>query len=135
MKNVPLFLLGFLYSCSSIQKIDLPVCVGINMNKGFCTTIISGKDQIVDDSNLLDGKTWFETKHEMVLVPVKTWSALKTYLITECKRSNRCGRNIQTWESSIQNLDLKIERRKAEFQRQDSPFSSEDPSSSNTIGK
>ena len=124
-----------LLSCSSIQKIDRPICVELNMAKGFCTTIISGKDQVVDETNLLDGKTWFEARNEMILVPIETWVALKTYIITECKRTKRCGSDIQTWERSIQGVDSKIEDKLSERKKQDYPSSSQNQDTSNKFDK
>lgn len=94
-----------LESCSSLSSIDKPVCVEISIDRGFCTTIISGKDQRVDETNKLNGKTWFQMRPEMVMVPIETWAALKTYLIMNCKRSKACNRNIDSWNRSIQTID------------------------------
>lgn len=138
--NMVKYLLLFLVSCSTIQQIDKPVCVEVNMSKGYCTTIISGKDQIVDEVNLLYGKTWFEARVEMVLVPIETWAALKTYLITECKRTKRCGDKIQTWEKSLQNVELNFQKKSSlsegpsESHTQDFPSSSPYPSKPNNDG-
>lgn len=97
-----------LSSCTSLSSIDKNVCVEINMGKGYCTTIISGKGQIVDDENLLDGKTWFEQRPEMILVPIDTWAALKKYLVINCKRSQRCKKNIDSWTRSMLSIDEEI---------------------------
>ena len=75
------------------------------MSKGYCTTIISGQDTVIDDVNLLDGKTWFEARVEMILVPVETWAAIKKYLIKNCKRSRRCDENIDSWTRSMKGID------------------------------
>ena len=82
------------------------------MSKGYCTTIISGKGQIVDDENLLDGKSWFEARMEMVQVPVKTWASLKAYLIKNCRRSKRCEANIDSWTRSIDTIDSELLKKK-----------------------
>jgi hypothetical protein len=103
-----LFLLFIFSSCTSLKSIDKPVCVEINMSKGYCTTIISGKDQIIDDVNLLDGKTWFEARIEMVLVPIETWASLKKYLIMNCKKTKSCNDNIDSWNRAIQSVDDQI---------------------------
>lgn len=106
-------------ACSSINQIDKPVCVEVTLSKGYCTTIISGKDSIIDDENKLNGKTWFEARHEMVLVPIDTWAALKTYLITNCKRYNSCNKNIDSWDRAVKTVDDQI-------QKKASPASSEE---------
>lgn len=86
------------------------------MAKGFCTTIISGKDQIVDDANLMDDKTWFEARHEMILVPVDTWASLKKYLIMNCKRSRNCNANIDSWNRSIETIDGELLKKQSASQ-------------------
>jgi hypothetical protein len=78
------------------------------MGKGYCTTIISGKGQTIDDTNKLDGKTWFEMRPEMILVPIETWAALKKYLIMNCRRYKQCNVNIDSWNRSMKTIDSKI---------------------------
>lgn len=97
-----------LNACSNLSSIDKPVCVELNMSKGYCTTIISGKDMIIDDENKLDGKTWFEMRPEMVQVPVETWAALKKYLIKNCKRTQKCNENIDSWTRTMISIDEEL---------------------------
>jgi hypothetical protein len=106
--KILILLLPLFVSCASLKSIDKPVCVEINIAKGYCTTIISGEGFIVDDENLLDGKTWFEARLEMVQVPVETWAALKKYLIKNCRRSKSCNANIDSWNRSIKTIDAKL---------------------------
>lgn len=105
-------LLHFLSSCATgLKEIDKPVCVAIDISRGYCTTIISGKGFYVNDHDLLDNKTWFEMTPEMILVPVGTWAALKKYLIFNCKKSKACNANIDSWSRSIETLETHIEPR------------------------
>lgn len=103
-----MLLLNLSVACSNLSSIDKPVCVEITIERGYCTTIISGKDIYVDEENKLDGKTWFELRPTMVQVPVETWAALKKYLIMNCKRSGSCNENIDSWNRSIQLIDSEI---------------------------
>lgn len=98
----------FVISCANLSSIDKPVCVELNLAKGYCTTIISGKGQIVDDENKMNDKTWFEMRPEMILVPVDTWAALKKYLIINCKRSRKCNENIDSWTRSMGVIDEEL---------------------------
>lgn len=106
-----LLLLTFISSCTSLKAIDKPVCVELNATKGYCTTIISGQDIIVDEDNKLDGKTWFELRPTMIQVPVETWAALKKYLIINCKRSGKCNANIDSWNRSMKSIDDEITKK------------------------
>jgi hypothetical protein len=103
-----------LASCSTLKDIDKPVCVELNLSKGYCTTIISGKDFIIDDEHPYEGKTWFESRVEMVQVPIDTWAAMKKYLIMNCKRSKKCNENIDSWTRSMITIDEQLVRKVAD---------------------
>lgn len=112
-----LFLLIFV-SCANLSLIDKPVCTEITPDRGYCVTIISGKKEYIDDfkkmktfdekGNLVE-MTWFEMKPTMVLVPVQTYAALKKYLIMNCKKSKRCSENIDSWDRSMEIIEVEIE--------------------------
>ncbi len=105
-----LLLIFLVVGCSTnLSSIDRPVCVKLSASRGYCTTIISGKGQYVDEVNLLNGRTWFDSSIDMVYVPVETWAALKKYLIINCKRSKVCNRRIDTWTRSTQIIDAQLE--------------------------
>lgn len=110
MKNTTfLILILFIISgCGSIKDLDKPVCTRVTMERGFCTNLLSAKDQFVDDEHLLNGKTWFELLPTMIYVPVETWAAIKKYIITECKRTNRCDGMVESWDRTINVLDAQI---------------------------
>ena len=95
--------------CSSLSSIDKPVCVELSIDRGYCTTIISGTPIYVDNDQTLDGETWFESRIKMILVPPKTWAALKSYLIKNCKKSKKCNENIDSWMRSMKVIDEKID--------------------------
>lgn len=79
------------------------------MNKGFCTTPISGKDQFVDDENLLEGKTWWEMRPIMILIPPSTYAAIKSFIIKQCKRNpNMCDKEIPAWDRATAVIDAQI---------------------------
>lgn len=106
-----LFVLFFLVSCGSLTSIDKPVCVEISIDKGYCTTIISGEGFYVDEDHLLEGDTWFSAKPKMILVPATTWAAIKKYLIVNCKRSKSCNANIDSWTRSMETIDSQVEQK------------------------
>lgn len=85
---------------------DFPICIELNPTKGFCTYTISDKDIYVDDLNKLNGKTWWEARPTMVLIPAESYAKLKAYIIKSCKQNNQCG-EIKNWERKINRLDSK----------------------------
>lgn len=103
-----LFALVALSSCASVP--DVPVCVEINMTKGFCTNTVSDRDYYVDEKNPVsigggEPKTWWEMRPYMILVPVDSWREFKAYIIKQCKRTN-CDQYIKSWERKIQELEV-----------------------------
>jgi hypothetical protein len=97
-----------LISCSSIDSLDVPLCTRVSASKGFCTYLLSPRDQFVDDTHLLNGKTWFDLQPTMIYVPKESWAAIKKYIIKECKRTNRCDNAVESWDRTITVLDAQV---------------------------
>jgi hypothetical protein len=102
-------LLSLVTSCASIREIDKPICVEINLSKAFCTYTISNKDFFIDDDNHYNGKTWFEMRPAMVLVPPESWAAFKAYIIKQCKKNKNCNGMVEGWDRTMNVLDQKLE--------------------------
>jgi hypothetical protein len=66
---------------------------------------ISNKDLIVDDTHLLNGKTWLDLKIESVYVPTDSWSNIKEYVLKKCKQDKNCSNNIGQWSSKIDSVN------------------------------
>jgi hypothetical protein len=66
---------------------------------------VSDKEQIVDDSHKLNGKTWWEMKPEMVWVPAESYKAFKVAFIKICKKYGVCEKNMDKYEKKIDKLD------------------------------
>jgi hypothetical protein len=66
---------------------------------------ISDKDQVVDDTHLLNGKTWLDLKVESVYVPSESWAEIKKYIIKQCKKNNDCADNIGNWSNKIDSVN------------------------------
>jgi hypothetical protein len=98
----------FALSCANVPDFD--ACVEIHPAKGFCTRVISGKDQIIDEKNLYEGKTWFDIRPTMVLIPYQSYSKLKSYIIKSCKQSNRC-KEISSWDRTLEQIDKNLENK------------------------
>lgn len=101
-------LISLLTSCAHVP--DVPVCVELNMVKGFCTNTISDKDYVIDEQHpvaLEKGEkpqTWWQMRPFMVLVPMASWKEFKAYIIKQCKRTN-CDEYVKSWDRKIQELN------------------------------
>ena len=98
--------LNLLVSCVSVP--DKPVCVEISLTRGWCTNTISDKEFFVDEGTLYEGKTWWEMRPYMILMPASTYAANKAYMIKMCKKSNACKENISMWERKFQSVEEKV---------------------------
>lgn len=90
---------------------DIPLCIEINMSRGYCINTISATEFEVNDFNKLDDKTWWEARVSMILLPASSWAKLKTYIITQCKRTGACDKEITSWERTINTVDKTLENK------------------------
>lgn len=103
MKHLSFLLILSLSGCASVP--DVVVCRARTASSGFCTYTISNKDLIVDDVNLLNGKTWIDLKIESVYVPVESWAEIKKYILKQCKKNNDCSDNLDSWTRKMDSVD------------------------------
>lgn len=99
---LPLLLLS-LNSCSSVPNV--PVCVEINLTKARCVKIISGEQFVIDEDHKFEGRDWWSMRPTVVQVPASSWVEIKKFIIKICKKTNRCEKEIASWDRSIQSID------------------------------
>lgn len=90
-------------SCAS-QPPDIDACVELTPTRGYCTAVISDREFMVDEEHKLDGETWWEAKASMVMVPYKSWTRLKTWMIQQCKHYQNCDQRIYSWDRTIEEV-------------------------------
>lgn len=83
------------------------------MTRGYCVNWISGKSFEVDDTHTYEGKTWWDMRPAMILVPVSSYKRIKPWIIKACKKNkNMCDKEISTWERTVDIIDTNIVRDK-----------------------
>jgi hypothetical protein len=83
--------------------------VELDISKAFCTTPISGKDQIIDDTHLLEGKTYWDIRPTMILIPPSSYAAIKSFILKQCKRNpDMCDKEIPAWDRATESVDKQI---------------------------
>lgn len=90
-------------SCTTVP--DVPVLTRLNATQGYYVFTISDKEGIVDDENLLNGKTWIDYVIESVYVPADSWKQIKSYILKNCKKNNDCNDNIGSWDKKLNTID------------------------------
>ena len=101
---------SLLTSCQTAPP-DVPVCVEITMNRGYCVNTISSTEFYVDDAKKLDKLTWWELRPAMIMMPASSWAKLKTYIIVQCKQTGACDKEISSWERTINSVDKALENK------------------------
>lgn len=96
-------LLSLLHSCATPP--DVAVCTRLNSTQGYCVNTISNVEGIVDDTHLLNGKTWVDIVIESVYVPVDSWKEIKKFIINTCKKHNDCRKDISSWDRKLNSIN------------------------------
>jgi len=94
-----------LNGCGSVP--DKPLCTDLRPGAGFCVWTISNKEMEVDDTHLMDGKTWYDMQVGIIKMPIETFVALKKYLIMNCKKTKNCSDKIDSWDRALTTLENK----------------------------
>lgn len=109
MLKLSLITILFIISGCQTSPPKIPVCVEISMARGYCINTITGEEFEVNETKLLDGKTWWNARTSMVMMPATSWAKLKTYIITQCKKTKLCDKEISSWNRTIQSVDTALE--------------------------
>lgn len=85
---------------------DAPFCTEITPDRGYCVWSVSGRDMEVNETNKLEGKTWWELRPTMIRMPISTWKAYKAFIIKTCKKNKKmCDKAISQWERTVHQID------------------------------
>ena len=107
LKKLSAILLLLMFnSCAQVP--DVPVCTRLDMSSGFCVWTISKKELIVTDKELLNGKTWLDLVIQSVYIPADSWVEIKSYIIKNCKKNHDCNKEIDSWKSKLDKIDLNL---------------------------
>lgn len=102
-KNWVLLFCSLFVGCSSVPNI--PVCFELDITRGYCINTLDQEGFYVDETHLLNGKTWFENRIGMVMLPAKSWAELKSYILKNCERTGKC-KEIEKFNKNL-NIPIK----------------------------
>ena len=97
-----ILLLLIFNSCASVP--DVPVITRIGPTSGYYVFTVSDKEGDVDDTHLLEGKTFLDYAVEGVIVPADSYAAIKAYILKSCKKSKSCGDDIGKWKTKLDKI-------------------------------
>ncbi len=109
LKPLLLILLNCLmFSCATTPP-DVPLCTQLSPTRGYCVYTISSKEYEINETQLMDGKTWWEIKPMMIFMPSQSWVEIKKFIIKICEKSKKCKTdNVENWQSTVSKIDKKI---------------------------
>lgn len=90
---------------------DVPIAVEITPERALFVHIMSGKAYEVNEKTKYEGRTWWETRPSVVVMPASSWKELKVFIITMCQKTKRCGKEVQNWDRSVEIIDTTINER------------------------
>lgn len=82
------------------------------MNRAACIYTVSGKKFDITETNKFEEQTWWEQRNTMLMMPASSWAKLKTWIITQCKRTKACDKEISSWNRTIETVDETLEVKK-----------------------
>lgn len=101
---------SLLSSCAT-QAPNEPVCFEITMDRGGCIRPITGEEFEINEENKYQGKTWWEMRPAMIMLPPTTWEKIRGFIIKICKQSNQCQSEVSSWDRTVENIDKKVQER------------------------
>jgi hypothetical protein len=105
-KLLLLLLLLLLENCAT-QPPNVPILTRLNATQCFYVYTMSRASGIVDDENLLNGKTCHDYLIESLYLPVDSWKEIKSFILKMCKQKGCDGID---WKSSIDTIDSTLEQ-------------------------
>jgi hypothetical protein len=94
---------GLIVSCATPP--DVPICVRLSQDRGWCTYTVSEQEVFVDnDKQLLNGQTWAEIYVKSLVLPADSQAQLKAYIVKQCKNHNDCGGDLGKWERKTERI-------------------------------
>lgn len=96
------FLLSFILCSGCASVPDVPVCIDLDQERGYCINTISNKEFYVDQSHLFENKNWQEVKATSLITPSSSWTAIKKYILKQCKNSNSCKDKLEKKSSKLE---------------------------------
>jgi hypothetical protein len=71
---------------------------------------MSGKEFEINETNKYNGKTWWEMRPVMLMMPAQTWVELKAWIIKICHNNDNCS-SVGNWERTLDTVDENVQSR------------------------
>lgn len=99
---------ALLTRCAGLPP-DVPMCTEIHPAEGYCVHWISGKSFTINETSPYQGKTWWDMRPAMILVPVSSYEKIKPWIIRMCKKHEKqCQKEVSSWERTLETIDTKL---------------------------
>jgi hypothetical protein len=106
------FFIAILFFNCAAKVPDVPICIELEPTRGYCIKTISSQEYEWNEINKIKNQTFWEAKPYMLLLPVESWIEIKTFIISVCKKSNKCDENNASWERTVNSIDQKVEEKR-----------------------
>ena len=94
-----------LASCATPPP-NVPVCAELTPDRGSCVYTVTGEQVEINETNKLEGKTWWEMRPAMLQMPASAWAKVKSWIIKVCKKNPKmCEDAVTSWDRTLDNVD------------------------------
>lgn len=106
-----LFAIAFillLASACSVTVPRVPICAELNPAKGYCVNTVTSEEFVIDETHLYDGKSWWQMRPEMMVIPAQSWAEIKAFIVKVCRKTKQCDTELGSWDRTVEAIDSKV---------------------------
>jgi hypothetical protein len=107
-KLVLLFALAISGCATPVPKV--PVCSEIEPDRAFCVNTITSEEFFWDNTHLWNGKSYWDARPGLLLIPSSSWVEIKKFIIEICAKTKQCDSQITGWERTVDKIDSGVAR-------------------------
>jgi hypothetical protein len=96
-----------LHSCADIPNV--PICTELEPDSAYCVNILEEKGFYWNNEILINDKTYWQMRPACVRVPPKSWAALKSYILKNCKNQGGC-KEFKNVVNVIESKNLELQK-------------------------
>jgi len=101
-------ILCFLLSGCAVAVPKTPICTEISPIRAYCVNTVTSEEFYIDDTHKFEGKSYWEQRQQMLLLPASSWVEIKKFIIKICKQSNKCDTQIGSWNRTVDAIDKQL---------------------------
>lgn len=104
-------LCAFQISCA-IKVPRVPICTELGPTRAYCVNTITSEEFEWNGTRLLNGKSYWESRPSLLLLPASSWAEIKIFIIEICKKTQDCDSQIGNWQRTLNTIDSQVKMKR-----------------------